>query len=130
MKGKDKCELLKDMRKQIAEACHIEYTPKTCNLKEDCLGYCPICDTEAKWLLEEIRRKGYLDKDIWVNHNYRLTEKALEDHHPEGRKKMNQIFEGLHIIPELMLGVVEFIDYDNIEDEEEEDFYDDIEKEK
>lgn len=124
MKGKDKCELLKDMRRQIAKACKIEYEPKSCNFEGDCSGYCPVCDSESKWLLEEIRRKGYADKEIWVYSDYRETDNKLEQYHPEGRRKMNQIFKEVQIVPSLMLGVVEFIDpYENIE-EDNEDIYD------
>ena len=124
MKGKDKCELLKDMRRQIAKACKIEYEPKSCNFEGDCSGYCPVCDSESKWLLEEIRRKGYADKEIWVYSDYRETDNKLEQYHPEGRRKMNQIFKEVQIVPGLMLGVVEFIDpYENIE-EDNEDIYD------
>lgn len=124
MKGKDKCELLKDMRRQIAKACKIEYEPKSCDFEGDCSGYCPVCDSESKWLLEEIRRKGYADKEIWVYSDYRETDNKLEQYHPEGRRKMNQIFKEVQIVPGLMLGVVEFIDpYENIE-EDNEDIYD------
>ena len=124
MKGKDKCELLKDMRRQIAKACKIEYEPKSCDFEGDCSGYCPVCDSESKWLLEEIRRKGYADKEIWVYSDYRETDNKLEQYHPEGRWIMNQIFKEVQIVPGLMLGVVEFIDpYENIE-EDNEDIYD------
>ena len=124
MKGKDKCELLKDMRRQIAKACKIEYEPKSCDFEGDCSGYCPVCDSESKWLLEEIRRKGYADKEIWVYSDYRETDNKLEQYHPEGRRKMNQIFKEVQIVPGLMLEVVEFIDpYENIE-EDNEDIYD------
>ena len=124
MKGKDKCELLKDMRRQIAKACKIEYEPKSCDFEGDCSGYCPVCDSESKWLLEEIRRKGYADKEIWVYSDYRETDNKLEQYHPEGRRKMNQIFKEVQIVPGLMLGVVEFINpYENVE-EDNEDIYD------
>lgn len=124
MKGKDKCELLKDMRRQIAKACKIEYEPKSCDFEGDCSGYCPVCDSESKWLLEEIRRKGYADKEICVYSDYGETDNKLEQYHPEGRRKMNQIFKEVQIVPSFMLGVVEFIDpYENIE-EDNEDIYD------
>ena len=124
MKGKDKCELLKDMRRQIAKACKIEYEPKSCDFEGDCSGYCPVCDSESKWLLEEIRRKGYADKEIWVDRDFLLADYALECFYNEGRKKMKQIFKDLQLVSGAMLGVVEFIDpYENIE-EDNEDIYD------
>lgn len=121
MKGKDKCELLKDMRRQIAKACNIEYEPKSCDFEGDCSGYCPVCDSESKWLLEEIRRKGYTDKEIWVYSDYRKTDYKLKQYNPEGRRKMNQIFKDVQIVPGPMLGVVEFINpYENVEEDNEE----------
>ncbi len=130
MKGKDKCELLKDMRRQIAKACKIEYEPKSCNFEGDCSGYCPVCDSESKWLLEEIRRKGYADKEIWVYSDYRETDNKLEQYHPEGRRKMNQIFKEVQIVPGLMLGVVEFINpYENVEEDNEEIYDEESEEE-
>ena len=53
MTGKEKCELLKSIRKNIAEMNDIEYYPEQCDHE----GFCPRCDMEASYLMKELRRK-------------------------------------------------------------------------
>ena len=57
MTGREKCELLKMIRKNIAEMNNIVYSPKTCDHKGDCSGYCNQCDAEAKYLMEKLKMK-------------------------------------------------------------------------
>ena len=47
MTGKEKCELLKAIRKNIAEMNGIEYYPEQCDHEGNCPGFCPRCDMEA-----------------------------------------------------------------------------------
>lgn len=65
--GKKICELLKDIRKQIAEDNGIEYTFTPCNNEEDCLGTCPLCDKELKDLQEAIDYMPYCKETIVIN---------------------------------------------------------------
>ena len=57
MKGKEKCEKLKSIRKMIADKNGIEYTPTICNHKRECKGVCPTCDMETEYILNEINKK-------------------------------------------------------------------------
>ena len=58
-KGKSTCELLKDIRQQIADANGISYQPKECHHKGDCAGTCPACEEEIRYLEHELKaRKG------------------------------------------------------------------------
>ena len=57
MTGKEKCELLKAIRKNIAEMNGIEYYPEQCNHEGNCPGFCPRCDMEASYLMKELRKK-------------------------------------------------------------------------
>lgn len=57
MTGKEKCELLKSIRKNIAEMNGIEYYPEQCNHEGNCPGFCPRCDMEASYLMKELRKK-------------------------------------------------------------------------
>lgn len=61
MDGKKKCELLKRIRKTIAEKNGIEYEPATCDQQEACSGSCPKCDAEAEYLFNELKKKGDVD---------------------------------------------------------------------
>ena len=59
VKGKSTCKLLKDIRKQIADANGISYQPKECHHKGDCTGTCPACEEEIRYLEGELKaRKG------------------------------------------------------------------------
>ena len=58
-KGKSTCNLLKDIRQQIADANGISYQPKECHHKGDCAGTCPACEEEIRYLERELKaRKG------------------------------------------------------------------------
>lgn len=65
--GKKVCELLKDIRKQIADDNGIEYTPDSCNHEGDCLGTCPQCDKELKELQEILDKKESCNEPIIIN---------------------------------------------------------------
>lgn len=57
MTGKEKCELLKNLRKVIADKNRIEYAPEPCNFEGDCPGFCHSCEAEADYLLRELKMK-------------------------------------------------------------------------
>lgn len=67
MTGKEKCELLKAMRKEIAEANGIVYLTSECTFQGECPGYCPKCDAEARYLDSELNRLAKEGKDIKVS---------------------------------------------------------------
>ncbi len=57
MTGKEKCEFLHGIRKNIAELNDLEYTPTPCN-HEVCLsGTCELCDHEAGVLLRQLKKR-------------------------------------------------------------------------
>ena len=57
MTGKDKCEFLREIRKNMAEANGIPYEPRECNYEGDCSGTCPFCEKEAADLLATLKEK-------------------------------------------------------------------------
>ena len=57
MKGKDKCEFLKGIRKRMAEANSIPYEPRECTYEGECTGTCPYCEKEAAELMAKLRKK-------------------------------------------------------------------------
>ena len=81
MKGKEKCEKLKSIRKLIAERNMIEYTPDECSHKGECKGVCPTCDKETQYILEEIQKR--LEKgqpvDLDIDLVELLTDSESED---------------------------------------------------
>lgn len=56
--GKRKCEVLKKIRKMIADANGIKYEPEECSHEGDCRGTCPRCEQEVKYLEAELRKKS------------------------------------------------------------------------
>lgn len=57
MKGKNKCEFLKGIRKRMAEANGIPYEPRECDYNGECSGTCPFCEKEANDLLVLLKEK-------------------------------------------------------------------------
>lgn len=53
-KGKQKCEMLKLIRKRIAEQNGIEYQPTSCHHHGECLGSCPKCEAETRLLQKQL----------------------------------------------------------------------------
>ncbi|MBP5458261.1 MAG: energy transducer TonB [Paludibacteraceae bacterium] len=53
-KGKSICEYLKNLRKQIAEANGIDYSPRPCTYKGDCSGTCPACEREREYIESQL----------------------------------------------------------------------------
>lgn len=66
MKGKSKCKILKDIRKQIAKENDIEFVTNECNYKGDCLGTCPKCEAEVRYLESELEKRKSAGKKIAV----------------------------------------------------------------
>jgi hypothetical protein len=59
--GKEKCRILKEIRRDIAKQNDIELLIEECRHKGDCLGTCPKCEAELRYLereLENRRKKG------------------------------------------------------------------------
>ncbi len=57
MGGKEKCEYLKKLRKEIANRNGIDYNPTSCSNDGPCMGTCPVCEKEAAELMAELRKK-------------------------------------------------------------------------
>lgn len=57
MTGKEKCNILREVRRAIAERNGIEFLSAECNNEKDCLGTCPKCEAEVRYLEAELKRK-------------------------------------------------------------------------
>ncbi len=60
MNGKNKCKILKEIRKQIAEQNDIAFVTSECKHQGSCTGTCPKCEAEVRYLEEQLscRRKA------------------------------------------------------------------------
>lgn len=62
--GKHTCKILKEIRRQIAEANGIEFATSECRYKGDCLGTCPKCEAEVHYLEQQLRARSLAGKAI------------------------------------------------------------------
>ncbi|MGN1137503.1 MAG: DNA-directed RNA polymerase subunit alpha C-terminal domain-containing protein [Oscillospiraceae bacterium] len=80
MTGKEKCELLRAIRREIAERNGIEYLSAECHHEGDCLGTCPKCDAEARFLNSELERLVREGKSVdYMSGVIDIFETAIED---------------------------------------------------
>lgn len=61
-RGKQTCKILKEIRRQIAEANDIEFVTSECRYKGDCLGTCPKCEAEVRYLEQQLRKRQLVGK--------------------------------------------------------------------
>ena len=66
MTGKDKCKMLKEIRRQIAEKNDIEWITNECQHKGECKGTCPKCESEVRALERALERRRTLGKAVMV----------------------------------------------------------------
>lgn len=64
MNGKSKCKILKQIRKQIAENNDIELITSECKHQGDCLGTCPKCEQEVRYLEQELNKRSNIGKTV------------------------------------------------------------------
>lgn len=76
MTGKERCEFLRNIRKNIAEMNGLDYEPHECKHEGWCPGYCPACDAEAANLMQQLEQKEASGSPIRIDSK---SIKALED---------------------------------------------------
>ena len=64
--GKPICETLKAIRKQIADANDIPYAPIKCALEDDCLGTCPTCESEMRYIEDQLNIRKMAGKAVKI----------------------------------------------------------------
>lgn len=63
-RGKQTCRILKEIRRQIAEANNIEYVTSECRFKGECAGTCPLCEAEVRYLEQELHMRRVMGKAV------------------------------------------------------------------
>ncbi len=58
------CRILKEIRRQIAEANDIEYVTSECRYKGDCAGTCPKCEAEVRYLETRLAARQLAGKAV------------------------------------------------------------------
>ena len=62
--GKEKCEILRRIRQDVAERYGLQYTPSECKHQGDCAGTCPKCDAELEDLQRQLESRGIENVDL------------------------------------------------------------------
>lgn len=65
-RGKHICNTLKAIRKQIADANSIAYSPVECSHEGDCLGTCPACEAEVRYIEKELNLRRIAGKAVAI----------------------------------------------------------------
>ncbi len=66
MLGKEKCRILKEIRQKIADENDIPYVTQECRHQGYCSGTCPRCESELRYLEQQLERRAALGKRITV----------------------------------------------------------------
>ncbi|MBE6550536.1 MAG: hypothetical protein E7665_00235 [Ruminococcaceae bacterium] len=66
MKGKERCKILKEIRQRIADENDIRFVTEECRHKGDCLGTCPKCESELRYLERELEKRRKLGKSVAI----------------------------------------------------------------
>ena len=66
MRGKDKCKILKEIRQRIADENDIPYVTRECSYHGECTGTCPRCESELRYLEQQLERHRSLGKRVSV----------------------------------------------------------------
>ena len=66
MLGKQKCKLLKEIRRKIADENDIPYVTRECTHQGDCRGTCPRCESELRYLEQQLAARQALGKRVTV----------------------------------------------------------------
>ncbi len=66
MDGKSKCKILKEIRRKIAAENDIAYVTSECRHQGDCAGTCPKCESEIRYLEEQLRLRQSAGKRLAV----------------------------------------------------------------
>lgn len=114
MKGKDKCRLLKQIRKEIAEANDIVYLTSECTYEGECSGTCPKCDAEIRYLDNEIARKIKDGKTVTLSG---LSLDTFEFSVTQQSTNNNQLIDSNNDSYEYMGDEVELVLLDELEEE-------------
>ena len=67
MAGKKKCKILREIRQKIADENDIPFVTEECRYKGDCKGTCPKCESELRYLEQQLEKRRSLGKKVTVS---------------------------------------------------------------
>lgn len=66
MLGKQKCSMLREIRRRIADENDIPFVTQECRFQGECRGTCPKCEGELRYLEQQLARREALGKRVAV----------------------------------------------------------------
>ena len=122
-KGKTICNVLKTIRKQVADANDIKYEPRECHHQGECRGTCPACEAEVRHIEQQLDIRRQLGKAVAVvglsAGLFALTGCTCCSNHGSdvtaGDIEMETLTEGKIAMPDSLQTTGELIDTVNIE---------------
>lgn len=66
MLGKKKCKILKEIRQKIADENDIPFVTQECTFQGECKGTCPKCESELRYLEDQLAKRQRLGKTVTV----------------------------------------------------------------
>lgn len=66
MKGKEKCRILREIRRKIAEENDIPFVTRDCRYQGECRGTCPRCESELRQLEQALEARRSAGKRVTV----------------------------------------------------------------
>ena len=64
MHGKEKCRILREVRRMIAQANDIPFASPECAHEGPCFGTCPQCEAELRYLERQLRDRQAAGQEI------------------------------------------------------------------
>ena len=66
MTGKEKCRMLREIRRRIASENDIPFVTEDCKFQGNCRGTCPKCESELRELERQLRVRESMGKRVTV----------------------------------------------------------------
>ena len=110
MLGKEKCRILKQIRQRIADENDIPYVTRECTYQGDCLGTCPKCESELRYLEQELAKREARGKKIAVAALCALqlcpeAEKAMLASHVSAEKSGAEVLDSFGLSAPIRAGM-------------------------
>lgn len=67
MDVKERCNILRNVRFRVASQNGIKYQPHECTFEGRCIGTCPKCEEESRYIMNELRKKYKEGQSIHID---------------------------------------------------------------
>lgn len=113
MNGKSKCKILKEIRREIARQNDIEFVTSECKFQGNCTGTCPKCESEVRYLEQELQKRRKAGKAVAVAGiaaAMLVSAAGCRSGNPETNRPASQTEETQESGEQELLGDIEIVD--------------------